>query len=265
MAIELLICSYSYHTHPFQSGETVISHYLFRLQTEGTSRVELDGQSIQMSPGDLLLCAPGQRYSLTVEPVGDSPVRSGDYYIFCLGEWLDQWWQRSPKPACIRIQHEEPAEPIIFLWKQLALESRRLDNKESELVDSLMRNICLYIDRSIEERVSVPREMFIANRMKRYIENHATELIRTENIARHVQLSASRASHLFKEIFGESFFQYALHVRLSIATEKMIYSGLSLEQIAESSGLRSYAFFHRKFKEKYGISPGQFRRQHHSR
>lgn len=261
MNMELLACSYAYHFQSYQGQFQILSNYLFRLQSEGSCYAMVEGSMRLIKAGTLLLCAPGQGYQLNMETHDGSPVRSGDYYMICRGDWIDEWWNRSEKPAYIQVPLEDPNEPILFLWKQLVLEARRRERRGSELEQSLFRNICYYIDRSIEEGVAVPGEMYVANRMKRYIETHATEAFRSEDVARHVQLSVSRASHLFKEAFGESFFQYALQIRLTVAREKMIYTSMTLEQIAESSGLSSYAFFHRKFKETYGLSPGEFRRR----
>jgi AraC family transcriptional regulator, arabinose operon regulatory protein len=262
MDIELLTASYAFHSQPYRSPRHLLPHYLLRLQTEGCCQAIVDGTLTTVKQGELLLYAPGQPYELRMEPEGGSPVRSGDYYIFCRGQWMDEWWKGLRKPSRLHLHLEDPNEPIVFLWKQLVLENRRRDGRPSKLGDSLLSSICLYIDRSIEERTAITKDVFIANRMKRYIETHATETFTSEDVARHVRLSVSRASHLFKEAFGEPFFQFALHLRLSIAVEKLLYSNMTLELIAESSGFSSYAFFHRKFKEKFGISPGEYRKKH---
>jgi AraC family transcriptional regulator of arabinose operon len=55
--------------------------------------------------------------------------------------------------------------------------------------------------------------------------------------------------------------QYALQIRLSIAKERMLYSPMSLEQIAEQSGFSSYSYFHRMFRAHFGLSPKRFRQQ----
>ncbi|WP_420852214.1 helix-turn-helix domain-containing protein [Paenibacillus hamazuiensis] len=64
---------------------------------------------------------------------------------------------------------------------------------------------------------------------------------------------------MFKQIFGKTMIQYALEIRLSTAIERMKYSTMTLEQIAESCGFGSYSYFHRVFREKYGVSPTDYR------
>ncbi|WP_245247400.1 helix-turn-helix domain-containing protein [Paenibacillus sp. PvP091] len=41
--------------------------------------------------------------------------------------------------------------------------------------------------------------------------------------------------------------------------ERMKYTSITLEQIAESCGFGGYSYFHRVFKEHYGVSSGVYR------
>jgi AraC family transcriptional regulator of arabinose operon len=54
--------------------------------------------------------------------------------------------------------------------------------------------------------------------------------------------------------------EYAQEVRLSAAMERMKYTTMTLEQIAESCGFGAYPYFHKVFKKKYGVAPGAYRR-----
>ncbi|UUZ97522.1 helix-turn-helix transcriptional regulator [Paenibacillus sp. P25] len=72
-------------------------------------------------------------------------------------------------------------------------------------------------------------------------------------------MSLSRAVHLFKACYGKTMIQYALEIRLNAALERMKYSSMTLEQIAETCGFASYSYFHRVFRARYGVSPAQYR------
>jgi AraC family transcriptional regulator of arabinose operon len=65
--------------------------------------------------------------------------------------------------------------------------------------------------------------------------------------------------HLFKETFDTSIMQYTLDIRLNMARERIIFSPMSLEQAAESSGFANYTYFHRVFRSRFGMSPKEFR------
>jgi AraC family transcriptional regulator of arabinose operon len=44
-----------------------------------------------------------------------------------------------------------------------------------------------------------------------------------------------------------------------MAKERIVFSPLSLEDVAETSGFANYTYFHRVFRSRFGVSPKQFR------
>lgn len=93
--------------------------------------------------------------------------------------------------------------------------------------------------------------------MKHYIAERATHPLRVDEVARHAGPSPSRAAHLFKSVFRQTIMEYAIEVRLSIASDGMKFTTMTLDKIAETSGFSSYTYFHRVFRAKYGVSPTQ--------
>ncbi|MFC5447914.1 helix-turn-helix domain-containing protein [Paenibacillus aestuarii] len=259
MESELLTCGYSFHMEKFTvSTKSGLTSYLFRLQTEGTSEALVNGKLQRIEAGDLLLYQPGDPYELHIEEQADGKIASGDYYLFCKGDWIDDWWRRGAKPTYSRIDLDPR---LISLWRQLILEKRRMEEENRELSGYLLQALCLYVERAATETVSLQGRPFTGTRMKRFIEAHATATFKIEDVAAHVGLSVSRAVHLFKECFDKTMMQYALEVRLASAVERMHDSSMSLEQIALSCGFGSYPYFHRAFKLKFGVSPKLFRQQ----
>jgi AraC family transcriptional regulator of arabinose operon len=260
MNTELITCGYSFHMDPFYSStKSGLPSYLFRLQTEGSCEALVDGHMVPIEPGHLLLFKPGEPYELRIGQAKTQPdhkIASGDYYLFCKGEWIDAWWKRSHKPTYMRIDLDPR---LISLWRQLILEKRRMEEENAELSGYLLQALCLFLERAATETVSLQGRPFTGTRMKRFIEAHATAAFKIEDVADHVGLSISRAVHLFKEYFGKTMIQYATEVRLSSAVERMHDSSMSLEQIALSCGFGSYPYFHRAFKQRFDTSPKIYR------
>jgi len=261
--VSVRMCGYSYHAQPFYTEERDgLPMYLFRLQTEGYAHALVDGRMHPIGPGDLLLYQPGELYRLQVSevehPTKGTVLESGDYYLACEGSWVDQWWQRQPRQRLIRMADDDK---LLSLWRLLLLEKRRLEAENEELTESLLKSLCLSFDRLDAGSRSEPGKPFIAARMKRYIEEHATKPLKVEDLAAHIGLSESRTSHLFKEWHGLTVIEYVHEVRLAIAEERIRYSSLTLEHIAESCGFGSYSYFFRVFRRKYGLSPADYRQQ----
>ncbi|NHN28586.1 AraC family transcriptional regulator [Paenibacillus agricola] len=261
MHSHILTCGYSYHSQKFSNSyKEGITTYLFRLQTEGSCYAQVNGRMTLIATGDLLLFKPGDEYDLRIDAhtnaLQQTLISSGDYYIMCKGDWVDEWWHKSQKPQKVRIAVNER---ILTLWRQIILEKRRFEGDNKELSDYLLRALCLYIDRAITENITSHGSAFLATRMKSFIEEHAILPLKIEDVAQHVGISVSRAVHLFKECFNKTIIQYAQEIRLATSVERMAYSYLTLEQIAETSGFGSYSYFHRVFREKYGVSPKIYR------
>lgn len=251
----LLLCGYSCHSQQFHNDQpSGLQSYLFRLQTEGTCRMLIGNQMRTIGPGDLTLFEPGTPYRLIIGEETSS-LPSVDYFLICEGDWIDAWWKRTTRPGMVSIH---AGEKLLSLWRLLVLEKQSLAKENSETVDYLLRAFCLTLDDSISASSGVQGTSFLAIRMKEYIEANATQSFRLEDVAEHVGLSVSRTVHLFKKCFGQTIVQHATELRLSLALERMKYSAMPLEQVAESTGFGSYSYFHRVFRRYYGVSPSEY-------
>jgi len=259
-AIELHSLGYSVHRKPFFNlQKSVSSLLLLRLQVKGNCRVSLNGRPYEVGPGDLIFSKPSETYQLTVDA---SPGKeSADYYLFCEGEWIERWLAQGGFPDCVRI---EVNDDILSLWRRLIDEKRNLREDNSELMDYLLKALCLTLERSIRRRAGhdASSDLYMPYRIKRYVEQHATEPLTLEEIAKQHGISVSSASHLFKKTFKLSIIRYAVEVRLAVAVERILHTELPLEHISESCGFRSYPYFCRAFRSRYRIPPSQYRTDH---
>jgi AraC family transcriptional regulator of arabinose operon len=261
MTVQMLTCGYSHHAQPFRIGYNgSLDTYLFRLQTEGSSKALIHGKMQTIRTGDLMLFKPGESYQLEIDVNDDAPysekVYSSDYYVMCQGSWIDSWWKRQQRPQVTPI---DPDEKVLTIWRLLILEKRRLHVENKELSNYLLRSLLLALDQAMTAQQTIKGKSFIASRMQRYIEEHATIPFQLEDLAKSVDLSVSRAVHLFKENFNKTIIQYTHEVRLSMAEERMKYSTMTLEHIAETCGFGSYSHFFRVFRNHYRISPAKYR------
>lgn len=250
--MEIGFCGYSYHTTTYTfPSPNVLDTYLIRLQTEGEARVVVNGETLIAHPGDLLLVQPGEYYELHV----DTPA-SGDYHIFCKGDRIDEWARALTHQRMFSISIDPR---MLSLWQHITEEARRpVHEQDDMIIETLIQALLLMIDRAAKEVRAASRPP-VVSRMMRYIEGHVTEDFKVADVADAVGLSVSRTVHLFKETTGMTIIEYTHSIRLKLAEEQMRYTQHSLETIAELSGFRTYPYFHRIFKRKYGVAPGMYR------
>ncbi|WP_245630028.1 helix-turn-helix transcriptional regulator [Alicyclobacillus acidiphilus] len=236
--------------------------YLFRLQTDGRAHVLINKDMMVVESGDLVMFAPGHAYELRIEPESaqksQPDVLSTDLFLLCEGPWLDHWWNSRPRKTHLRLALHENC---VYLWRLLIEEFRRPGKTDEELCDYLLRALCLTIDKNGYDPTSASPIPLAAERIRSYIERHAADEFTLRDVADAIGLSISRTVHIFKETYGQTIVQYLQDVRLQMACDRMRFSNLNLEQIADMCGFRSYSYFYRVFRSKYGISPRAFRQR----
>ena len=92
-----------------------------------------------------------------------------------------------------------------------------------------------------------------------YMEQHFSEDIRLEDVARHVYLNPAYFSYLFKQTTGISFKEYLTNIRIEEARQLLIKTNSSIVDIALSCGFTSQSYFSRVFKAHTGFTPKSFR------
>lgn len=88
----------------------------------------------------------------------------------------------------------------------------------------------------------------------KYINEHLTEEISIENIAKHMYLNRSYIMHLFKSETGYTIGNYITEKRLFLARQS-IANGISVTDACYQSGFKNYSNFYHAYKNKYHSSP----------
>jgi len=94
-----------------------------------------------------------------------------------------------------------------------------------------------------------------------YIEQHLTEKIELEDLADTANYSAWHFHRLFQAIVGFGVGDYIRRRRLSEASRELVFTNLSIRNIAFKYQFESQAAFTRAFKSFHGITPGLLRHQ----
>jgi len=94
-----------------------------------------------------------------------------------------------------------------------------------------------------------------------YIHKHYRERITLEGITTKFAISKAAYCNLFKEGTGTTFLAYLNNLRCEKATQLLIDTNMSLEEIADVTGYADVSGLYRNFTNRYGISPGRYRKQ----
>ncbi|MCY0887633.1 MAG: helix-turn-helix transcriptional regulator [Alicyclobacillaceae bacterium] len=260
VAAQVLYAGYAVHEEPYRSPlHNPLGCYLFRLQTEGVAHTRMNREWTLMRAGDLLVMSPKEAYQIEIPAssiAAEGP--SSDFYIYARGVWIDEWWEEKARPSYVHVGQDLQ---LMDLCKLLVEECGQHRWLATDISTYLLQALCLTADRAILLATTTERgtDKLVVQQMKEFVEQRARQRFTVSDVAQHVGLSPSRASHLFKQAYGVSIMQHTLDVRLRLACEGIRLTKLSLEEIADRSGFSTYSYFHRAFRSRFGVSPKQFR------
>lgn len=94
----------------------------------------------------------------------------------------------------------------------------------------------------------------------KYVEEHYSEHITIEEMAKLTFYSKSHFMKFFKSHIGTGFIDYLNNYRLMMSEQMLKTSDLSVIEIAQLNGFDNISYFNRIFKKKYNLSPSKLRK-----
>ncbi len=101
----------------------------------------------------------------------------------------------------------------------------------------------------------------LVNDIINYIHQNYNKNINLETTAEFFSLSRQHFGKIFYDITGKNFNDYLNEVRLDISLKYLRETNYSVKTIAENVGFGSSQYYIKLFKDKYGITPGKYRKK----
>ena len=158
---------------------------------------------------------------------------------------------------------------IIFIGNIYAAPTNGFDSTlEHDFDEDKCRRFACLIDTHIKlldreySEVKMEYDPLISN-VTSYIEDSIGCDITVSHIARIFGYSEKYIGHLFKKSTGMSIKEYVNVKRLDKAELMLSTSSLSVTNVSLSVGYNNVTYFNRCFKERYGVSPSEYRKKSH--
>jgi AraC-like DNA-binding protein len=165
--------------------------------------------------------------------------------------------QRIPRTAPLAAE----LAPILH---ELAAVSGRHDPDDRHLLDALLRlalgilvRACTSAD-DVGDTDAARREQI--RPVLSYVEEHCRERVTLDEVAEVVHLSPSRVRHVFRDVSGVGFKEYATRVRLTEAKRLLLATDLSVAEVAHSVGYTNVHQFYTVFHRYCSLLPAEYRR-----
>lgn len=236
----------------------------------------IDGKTLSMQPGDLLLMNQHVKHSVKRAELGDIGIN-----FIALPEFFDiplQMMRRQNVIADFLLgtlrQNQTVPQYLLFQLegqKQISnlienmIASVVCDSEHEDVINQYsMGLVFLYLLNHVDKLAhnsSQNYEDVVIQAALKYIDTqYRTAAL--SRIAEDFNLSLSAVSRLIKKNTGFTFVELLMRKRFQKALMFLVETELPVEQIAVNIGYENQSYFYRQFKAKYGVTPSQYRAEH---
>jgi len=159
--------------------------------------------------------------------------------------------------ALFREQDENIFE--ILDWEFRALDVVFRFETIDDLHSWLRRRLFELSERLLIRRGRVSRK--VIDEVKNYVDSHLDRKVTLRDAADVFAFSPNYLGHLFKEETGETFSDYLIRRRMEKACEYLLDPRKKIYEITALIGYKNILYFNRQFKDHYGITPSEYRKQ----
>ena len=209
-----------------------------------------DGKEYKLTAGDFILYPPQHPHNYK-RYTGVS-----DHWIHFNGFCVEEILNDSKLTLGVHKCKYDPYTERLF--KQLSIEHQRQKEYCQSAEAGILLTILNVLGESSRKTYDGKSDSRISETIA-YINDNYNKELTLSSLASICHLSESRFSSLFKKELGVSPLTYIRNVRIEHCKELLLYTDLSVGEIAEISGYQDQLYFSRLFKKHTGISPSRFR------
>lgn len=255
-------------------------HYFMEMiyMKEGTGLIESDGKSYIVEPGDMILFHPESVhaiYTTTNFPLKYEVLKfdvnklyTENSYAPKLRVILSSAHKSSNAPVFFKeeeIRHIPVADMFEECRKEVDTKDYGYDiivhNKICYLLVNLIR---LWREKGFDTDVAAVHasEADSIHAITAYIDAHAGEPIKVEELADMCNMSYSYFAKNFKQYYGRSCKEYIEFIRICKAEDLLLFTDFDLSYISQETGFSDSSHLIKIFRKWKGVTPKQFKMQH---
>lgn len=258
------------------------SHQFFEILfvAEGQCENRVEGAVLKLKKGDVCFVAPDVLHQLCVYNhetivynilVRTSTFQNAFHNLYgrndIVSSFFTQNLYRKSAGATPYILCKTESEPIFYdLIHQIVEEEQQKKMFCSQYMNLLFNTFILELLRRHEQHFTVGKatdnvEAESITAILRYIQNNYQTQTLAET-ARFFNYSEAHLSRIIKKYSGRNFSEIIKTIRLQKAVELLEETDLSISEIADQMGYTDNSHFHKVFKQHYGITPIQYRKDY---
>ena len=210
----------------------------------------------------------------------DFLLEQGDLVIYAPGQWHMQYADVDMSPSFITITFDlaggYPEELVnrkftipqsaVPALQRMLRELDRMDAYSADMVICMLQLLLLELLREqttpagtkLRTTNAVNSENEIIRRAQQYISEHVREKLTVPLVARHVDVSPSYLTALFRKNLQISPGEYVRRIKLQESKQMIREDNMNFTEIAAALQYSTVHHFSRQFKDKFGITPTEY-------
>lgn len=157
-----------------------------------------------------------------------------------------------------------PDENVFYLLKLLMLEYNTKGHESTPVVESLISLITHQLVRVVNNDNLQSSPLQSSNKIDNaiaFMHENLSNKLTVADIAKHVNVSSSHFSKLFKDFTNKTPIEYLTRIRLEQAKRLLKLSDKNLTEIAFECGYSSSSYFSHNFIETVKLTPSEYRKK----
>jgi AraC-like DNA-binding protein len=119
----------------------------------------------------------------------------------------------------------------------------------------------LFFDAATNDSKPISRKSNRFSDIVEYVANHYLEIESLDDLAARFYITKHHLCRLFKQATGVTVVNYVNARKIRLACEKLKFTKAGIEKIALECGFHSSMYFCKLFKETFGLTPSEYRKQ----
>lgn len=219
--------------------------------------IYVDQQPFNVSAQQLMLIGPGERHSISTK----IRRKACSYLTISFSSDMGNY-------EILRKRIFLMNKKMYNLLNEFVACSDRTKLHDDDLMISYLKILLIQMIQQDEEAEVKPAGSFIQqkfenellNEIVAFMEEQINETLLLEDICREFSVSKSTLQILFRKNLDTSPKQYYIDLKLRTSRLLIKEGKGTISQVAMQLGFSSVNYFSRKFKEKYGIPPGEYQK-----
>lgn len=228
-----------------------ISNYELVFVLSGQGDIIIDGRHLTVHRGDLICFRPGMPHSLSVP-------REPYMEFYGVHFTLPPDVSRLPLPDDMKIDSPYRIESLFKTLLEVYNQKPCLYRWQQNLL--LEQILCEIF--SVLHQKSTPIELTRIKKVLASIHDDPARPFTLEELSLHAGVKKTLFLKAFRSVTGTTPRQYIQSLRLEHARDLLLDTDQSVTQIAGQCGYSDSFYFSRCFKNYFGASPQQYRREH---